>query len=143
MKKLLLLAAMLALTSCQAVQDVLNDNTLLTGVAAYEATEWIIEAAEDPEARARRILAYTEAAVEIVDSSTPTTLASLHTYISGLVMAQVPEIDRQPAQDMLDALRVRLAIEIDEYASLTPETEVSLLHVIQRIRIAAEHHVNG
>lgn len=137
----ILLLALLA--GCATVTTVLNDHTLLAGVAAYKATTFAIEESSDPVARANRILRYTDTAAEIIDSEAPTTLDSLHEYISGLVMAEVPPIDQVPAQDLLESLRVALAREIDEFAVLTPETEVSVLHIIVRIRAAAEYYLHG
>lgn len=138
--RILTALVLMALMACSTVTDVLNDNTLFAGIAAYKATSRIIERSDEPQARAQRIITYTEAATRLVDSDTPVTLEQLYQHVHVLVMSQVPSIDRQPAEDMLDALRDQLAQEIDEFVTLTPETEVSLLHVISRIRSAAEHY---
>lgn len=141
LSNLLIAVALAQLIGCAtAVSDLLNDNTLFAGIAAYKATSTIIEQYEDPQARARRIVGYAEAATNLVDSSTPVTLDGLYDHVYVLVMAQVPEADRPMAEDILEALRYRLAVEIDEFVTLTPETEVSLLHVISRIRMAAEFY---
>jgi hypothetical protein len=139
MKKLIAATLIaLHLAGCAVVQDVLNDNTLLAGVAAYKATQAMLEQSGDPQARAKRILDYTDEVVGFLGDEEDVTINLLHDFVHGLVMAQVPEVDRQPAEDMLLALRERLAEEIGEFEVLTPETQVSVLHVIERIRMAAE-----
>lgn len=139
MKKILAVALVaLQLASCAAVQEVLNDNTLLAGVAAYKATQAMLDRSSEPQARAQRILDYTDDVVEFLGDEHDVTIDLLYEYVHGLVMAQVPDVDRQPVEDLLIALRDRLAEEIGELQVLTPETEVSVLHVIQRIRYAAQ-----
>lgn len=134
-------ALLLFLVGCgTAVSDLLNDNTLFAGVAAYKATTEIIERADDPQGRANRILTYTESAMALVDSDLPVTLNTLYIHVHGLVMGNVPDVDRQPVEDILDALRESLAREIDEFVTLTPNTEVGLRHVITRIRMAAQFY---
>ncbi len=134
---------MLAVTACATVESVLNDNSLLAGVAAYKATTEIIERAEDPQARAKRILIYTEAAANIVDSAEPVTLQAVYEAVfESIAWDQIPPADRPLIEDLLSAIRDRLAEEVEQFAILTPETEVSLLHVISRIRSAAGFYAN-
>ena len=124
--------------------QVLQDNTLIAGVAAYTATNEIIERSEDPAGRAQRILLYTDAVSELVSADTPVSLDAVYDAIHGLIdWEQIPPVDRPLIEDLLQAVRDRLAQEIEQSIALDNETEVSLLHVIDRIRMAALFHSNG
>jgi hypothetical protein len=146
------LTLILMLTSCSSqgraiingVGEVLNDNSLLAGVAAYTATNEIIERSDDPQGRASRILAYTDAVIELVSDEQPVSLDGVYAAVHGLIDWQrIPPVDRPLIEDLLSAVRDRLAREIEQSIALSPETEVSLLHVVKRIRMAAEFHAHG
>lgn len=142
MKNYLISLAWLALVGCSAVSSVLNDYTLIAGAVAYKATAELIELTDDRSARATRILRYTDAAMEVVDSSQEVTLDALYQTVYDMIdWDRIPRQDHVLVNDLLIAVRDRLAEEVDEVTTLTPETEVSLVHIINRIRSAAIYYV--
>ena len=144
LKTRIIAIVMLALTSCAlptVIGDVLNDNSLLVGAFAYQATVEIIERAEDTQGRAGRILRYTDKATDLLGADEPVTIAALHQAIYVLIdWDSIPDIDEPLIKDLLTAIRNRLEQEVENVAGMTPETEVSLLHVVARIRSAADYY---
>lgn len=139
-KPLLSILFAAVLSSC-AITDALNDHTLIAGIVAYKATAEVIELADDRQARAERILKYTDAALRLIDADTPVTLDSVYEAIHAAIDWDViPPIDRPLVEDLLAAVRDKLAEEINQYQILEPGDEVGLEHVIVRIRSAAHHY---
>lgn len=135
-----LILLLLAIPSCTVMQA-LNDHTLIAGIAAYKATGEIIEAAEDTQARAQRIIRYADLAADLVDSSEPVSLEAVHVkMLEAIDWGAIPPADHRLIEDLLLAIRVKLEEEVTEYNVLTPESQITLLHIIKRIRSAAEYY---
>lgn len=135
----------LALVGCstfQAVGEALTDNELIAGVIAYKATSELIQESDDPQGRAERIILYTDAVMDILDNDSRGTLDTVYQSVYELIdWESIPEVDHRLIEDLLIAVRDKLAEEAEDFAILTPETRVSLQHIVARIRDAADYHL--
>ena len=140
--KLTLALAVALLVSCAPGDgNLLGNHELIAGVAAAKATVEIIERAENQQARAARILIYTATAEELVDSSKPVTLQDVYQAVHDAINWEaIPPIDRMIVEDLLQAVRDSLAREAERFAILSPEAEVSVIHIIRRIRETASFY---
>lgn len=126
------------LSSC-AVVDVIEDNTMVSGLVAYQASRELIEAADEPMERARRVILYTEAALRLVDADQTVTIDALYDEIYQLIdWNAIPPQDRFIVEDLLVLVRARISEEINRNVAMSAEQAIALRHVIERIRIAAE-----
>ncbi len=143
------------LPSCAALDAgvaMISDHTLIAGVVAHKATGEIIERASSSDhselfnselkrARARRIICYAELAADLVDGSTSVSLNSLHqSLLEHIDWGAIPPADHQLVEDLLLKVKEQLEKEIVEYNVLTPESQITLMHIIERIKNAAEFY---
>lgn len=141
MRQLIVITLSLLMLSCAALSDFANENTRIAGALAYSATVELIERSDNPGERAARILEYTDSAITIIEADESVTVTVLHQAICVLIdWDAIPPVDRPLVNDLLLAVRDKIAEKIDQGEELTPETEVSLLQIIGRIRMAAEFH---
>lgn len=125
----------------QQAGEFLSDNTLIAGVAAFSGTQYIIELAEDPQARAERIIGYVDLALAMVDSDEQVTLPQLkQAVLDAILWESIPPADQGEVRDLVDEIERRIAAEIEERAVLSPEAEMGLEHILRRVRMAAEQY---